>query len=141
LSTTLTATLSHQQTIDIIQRLASLFTVKAPAVVFDANMPGKYIAYCWPQVNEIHFRSEYIPWNSPFHEFAHILYTDYTGGVDNVKSEAFAQYFAAMSLTTGQDLLDFACQVCGNSMVTLRPDGTLECQACDSLYAIEVLEF
>lgn len=136
---TLEQTVTPEQASWIVQRLSEVFAVSTPTMYFDADFPKKYTAYAWPEMNEIHFRVDYIPWNAPFHEFAHILYTDYTGNSSLVASEAFAQQFAAMSLTQGLELLDFQCQVCGNGTVKMLDSGMLECLACQSLYSVNWL--
>jgi hypothetical protein len=137
--TILTSWVGPAQALEIVHRLSSLFTVSPPEVVFDTNMAAKYNAFCWPESNEIHFRNEWsLRWDTPFHEFAHILFYDYYRSTDQEKSESFARAFERMSLTNGEDLLNFICEGCGNSAVVLQPDGLLRCQVCNSLYAIYV---
>lgn len=136
----LSETVTPEQAVYIVDNLADLFKQPAPTIIFDTNMSDPYIAYCWPQPEryEIHFRQDYIPWNTPFHEFTHILFTNYTGSIDKVRSEAFAQYMASMSLVNGKDLLNFRCPVCGQRNLTLLNNGELECNVDHSAYAMDL---
>ena len=131
--------LSVDETVDILQKSMDLFDINWKLeVVFDPpDIPPDTIAYYSPALKRFGFRSNYIPEPVVYHEFFHML-ADYYGfnlkGED--EEESFARVGEALWLRTKGDILNFKCDVCGSSKISITPTGTIKCLVCGSEYTI-----
>jgi hypothetical protein len=133
-------TVDQQGAVKIIEKLMNVFDVKELNVSFDTSCGGSGFCYT-PSTNTIHlFPDERIPEFVIAHEFGHALEKAYAGSAPECTTyeecEGFATMFQGIYMVTNGSIANFKCSICGQSSLTIKPDGRLLCNICRSEYFI-----
>ena len=134
--------LNPERALAVLTQSMELFNVHWPVTVkFDCdNFKPDVVAYYNPNIKTLCFRSNYIPDQTVYHEFFHMLGHYYSYDEDTEESaEAWARIGESVWMRTEGEILNFECEVCHQkpSRITMLSSGEWSCNYCNSVYGLD----